>query len=83
MVLSEVKSIKTQIDFNLAETINGRLKNFVDPCGCYKIKIINKAYCNPIEKVEEYYWDGNTTPTRFTLSNISTCIDCKWHICFF
>lgn len=51
-------------------SINFQFNDFVDPCGCYKFKIISKNYCYNTLKEQILNWNRNTTFQATPINNV-------------
>lgn len=56
--------------------------NFVDPCGCYKIRIRHKNYCNATIAEQIIDWNRQQSLSNLFFPNIITCKDGKRYLCF-
>ncbi|MCG9881617.1 MAG: gliding motility-associated C-terminal domain-containing protein [Bacteroidia bacterium] len=59
-----------------------KLNEFLDPCGCYKIRIRKKNYCNETVAEQILDWNRSQNLSDILIPNIRICKDGKRYICF-
>lgn len=59
-----------------------KFTQFVDPCGCYKIRIRNKNYCSDIITEQIMDWNRSQNLSNLFFPNVTLCKDGKRYICF-
>jgi hypothetical protein len=56
--------------------------DFLDPCGCYKIRIRHKNYCNATIAEQIIDWNRQQSLSNLFFPNVTICKNGKRYICF-
>ena len=72
---------KGGIHFSPSATINWTMNEFMDPCGCYRIRVRSKNFCYEEIKQQVFEWRRNRTPSNMQLPTSAFCLNGKRWIC--
>ncbi|MES2559877.1 MAG: 3-coathanger stack domain-containing protein [Bacteroidota bacterium] len=70
------------IDFTAPQAVNWSFLGFLEPCGCYKIRVRSKNYCFEELKEEVFDWHRIRTATNVAFENFTRCEGGKRKLCF-